>query len=67
MQGERTLIPMYRNERNHLRLMGRAGLPHGGPRTPVNLARQPWALARGTPRSSMRPATRKLVSYARAG
>jgi hypothetical protein len=53
MQGERTLIPMYRNERNHLRLMGRAGSPQGGPRGPVNLARQHWALARGTPRSSM--------------
>lgn len=43
------------------------GRLHGVPPQGVNSARQLWALALGAPRSSMRAATRKLVSYACAG
>jgi hypothetical protein len=58
---------MYRNERDHLRLTPRAG-PKGTPLTRRSTSPGcPGALALGAPRSSMRPATRKLVSYARAG
>jgi len=69
MQGERIPIPMYRNERDHMGLTGRAvgGASALLPPLPVNPARQPGGLPLGTPRSSMQAATRKLVSYARAG
>jgi len=67
MQGERTPIPMYRNERDRLGLMNPAGPLNCGPLGSVNPARQRGALALSTPRSSMQAATRKLVSYAGAG
>lgn len=67
MQGERILIPMYRNEHNHLGLMAKARAPHGALPGPVNPAQQGRPLGRSTLRYSMCAATRKLVSYARAG
>jgi len=68
MQGEGTLIPMYRNEHNRSGLRcGRSGL-RGLPR----LHRPPrlgwhWPTAGAVPRCSMQGATRKPVSYACVG
>jgi len=49
MQGERTPIPMYRNESDHWGQLGRLG---GGASLPppawVNPARQPWGTRPGT-------------------
>lgn len=66
MRGDGTLIPMYRNESDSY------GANPGGAGSPTLRWDQPrpappGALALGTPRSSMRAATRKLASYACVG
>jgi len=69
MQGERIPIPKYRNENNHMGPTPGAGFggltppPPGGSTPPGNAG----ALAPAALRCSMQAATRKLVSYARAG
>jgi hypothetical protein len=67
MQGEGTLIPMYRNEHNRSGLRCRRSCPPGGPRHTVNPAWLARPTAGAVPRCSMQGATRKPVSYACVG
>jgi len=67
MQGDGNLIPMYRNESNHMGPTLGARRVYPPPSGDQPRPATPRILVRGTPRCSMRAATRKLVSYACVG